>query len=95
MEGWKENLPNQTGKEILIKAIIQVVPSYTISIVRFPKNFCQGICSAVVNFWWRGNGHYKGIHWKIWNLLTTRKTDGGMGFRDLSLMNSVLLAKQA
>lgn len=39
--GWKECLLNQAGKEVLIKAVLQAIPSYAISMVRFPKNFCS------------------------------------------------------
>lgn len=62
LEGWKENLLNQAGKEILIKAIIQAIPSYTMTIVRFPKNFYRSICSRIARFWWSGNGRDRGMH---------------------------------
>lgn len=39
MDGWKERLLNQAGKKILIKAIIQAIPTYAMSILRFPKRF--------------------------------------------------------
>ncbi|XP_072094057.1 uncharacterized protein [Arachis hypogaea] len=50
IEGWKERLLNQAGKETLIKAVIQAIPSYTMSIVLLPKNFCQRIGSKVARF---------------------------------------------
>lgn len=95
LEGWKENLLNQVGKEVLIKAIIQAVPTYTMSIVRFPQNFCNSICSRIAKFWWRGNGRDRGMHWKAWDSLTVSKREGGMGFKDFNIMNSAHLAKQA
>lgn len=64
MEGWKECLLNQAGKEVLIKAVIQAIPSFAMSMVRFPKNFCDKICSSVAQFWWRSRGKHRGIHWK-------------------------------
>lgn len=93
--GWKENLLNQAGKEVLIKAVIQAVPSYVMSIVRFPKNFCRNLCSQIATFWWSPYGRQRGIHWKRWEILTTMKKEGGMGFKEFELMNSALLAKQA
>lgn len=95
IEGWKEKLLNQAGKEILIKAIIQAIPSYAMSIIRFPKNFCKYICSRIAQFWWCGNGRDSGMHWKAWNSLTENKKEGGMGFKDFNAMNSAHLAKQA
>lgn len=95
IEGWKENLLNQAGKEVLIKAVLQAIPNYTMSIVRFPKNFCQKICSAIARFWWSSYGKNRGIHWKSWTALTAGKWEGGLGFKDLADLNSSLLAKQA
>lgn len=95
MAGWKECLLNQAGKEVLIKAVLQAILSFAMSMVRFPKNFCTKLCSSVARFWWRSNGKSRGIHWKSWDSLTSNKLEGGMGFKDFSLMNTALLAKQA
>lgn len=37
VDGWKESLLNQAGKEVLIKAVLQAIPAYAMSVVRFPK----------------------------------------------------------
>lgn len=65
------------------------------SIVRFSKSFCRGICSKVARFWWRGNGRDRGMHWKAWNNITINKKGGGLGFKEFHIMNSPHLAKQA
>lgn len=95
MEGWKESLLNQAGKEILIKAVLQAIPTYAMAMVRFPKTFCAKICSSIARFWWRSNGKHRGIHWKSWESLTSNKSEGGLGFKDFAHMNSAFLAKQA
>lgn len=95
LEGWKENLLNMAGKEVLIKSVIQAIPTYAMAIIRFPKTFCQNICSIIANFWWSGNGRGRGIHWKSWRYISTSRKEGGMGFKDFSFMNSAHLGKQA
>ena len=50
LEGWKEKLLNQAGKEVLIKAVVQAIPSYVMSIVKFPKGFCKRLCSMGQDF---------------------------------------------
>lgn len=56
LEGWKESLLNQVGKEVLIKVVIQAISSYAMSMVRFPKTFCNSLCSMVARFWWTSLG---------------------------------------
>ena len=41
VSGWKEKLLSNSRKEILIKAVTQAVPSYTISCFLLPNNLCN------------------------------------------------------
>lgn len=94
IQGWKGNLLNQAGKETLIKAVLQAIPTYAMSILKFPKTFCSQICARIAQFWWKGKKQ-RGIHWKKWEILTYSKDEGGMGFKDFETMNQAHLAKQA
>ena len=93
MSGWKEKLLSQAGKDVLIKAVIQSMPVYAMSIFKFPDYFCNELNSMVANFWWKKSSS-KGVHWKSWSHVSKNKKDGGLGFRDFRLLNSALLAKQ-
>ncbi|XP_025693017.1 uncharacterized protein [Arachis hypogaea] len=95
MQGWKERLLNQAGKEVLIKAVIQAIPVYAMNIIKFPKSFCKRIEAAIARFWWKSNGKERSIHWKSWAKMTRSKTKGGLGFKDLECQNIAHLAKQA
>ena len=50
IDGWKEKLLNQVGKEVLIKAVLQAIPSYAMAVMRFPKGFCSRLCSSIACF---------------------------------------------
>lgn len=38
IQGWKERLLSRASKEVLIKSIIQVIPTYMMSIFRIPDS---------------------------------------------------------
>ncbi|XP_057730440.1 uncharacterized protein LOC130945751 [Arachis stenosperma] len=95
MQGWKEKLLNQAGKEVLIKAVIQAIPVYAMNIIKFPKSFCRKMGSLIAKFWWNKNDKERSIHWKSWTNMTRSKLNGGLGFKDFECQNLALLAKQA
>jgi hypothetical protein len=94
LQGWKEKLLSQAGREVLIKAVIQAIPTYAMSCFKFPKGLCSEISSMATRFWWGQRGLERKVHWLGKNHLIRRKSEGGMGFRELSLFNMALLARQ-
>ncbi|KAJ1382553.1 hypothetical protein SESBI_44158 [Sesbania bispinosa] len=73
LDGWRESLLNQAGKEVLIKVVLQAIPSYAMSVIKFPRKICEQIGSQVAKFWWRPAGKSRGIHWKSWKFMTNHK----------------------
>ncbi|KAM1981033.1 hypothetical protein ACFX15_037578 [Malus domestica] len=92
--GWKRRFLSQAGKEVLIKAVIQTIPMYTMCVFRLPMSFCKDIDAAVARFWWAGADRDRGVHWVKWNDLSRPKKEGGLGFCNLNDFNIALLAKQ-
>lgn len=40
------------GKQVLIKAAIQVIPMYTMSIFKIPNSLCRDIEKMANDLWW-------------------------------------------
>lgn len=95
LQGWGQSLLSFAGREVMIKEVIQAIPIYPMHCFRFPVKSCKEIHSLIANFWWDGNAFGNRTHWKAWDVLTEGKSHGGMGFRDLVVMNEAMLAKTA
>lgn len=94
LHGWKEKLLSKPGKEVLIKAVAQAIPTYMMSIFRIPDGLIDEIHSTLARFWWGSKDGDRKIHWHRWEVLCLPKSMGGMGFRDLKCFNQALLGKQ-
>lgn len=94
MDAWNSKLFSEGGREILIKTVIQAIPMYDMPCFRIPSTINKEIENMISNFWWGGNVQGKKIWWKNWKSLIKPKNKGGLGFRDLTILNKALLAKQ-
>lgn len=51
MQGWKEKLLSQAGKEIMIEAVVQSIPAYSMSVFKLPMSLCKEIETMIRRFW--------------------------------------------
>jgi hypothetical protein len=94
LEGWKEKFFSQAGKEILLKAVVQAILTYAMSVFLLPKTLCKSLNSLMSIFWWGLQSNGNKVLWMSWERMGTSKLSGGMRFRDLEMFNLALLAKQ-
>lgn len=80
MQGWKEKLLSRPGKEVLIKAVAQAIPTYMMSIFRIPEGLIDDINSMLARFWWGSNGTQRKMHWLSWEKLCLPKSMGVWAF---------------
>ncbi|CAM8951229.1 unnamed protein product [Rhodiola kirilowii] len=90
---WKHKLLSGAGREVLVKSVLQAIPTYAMTCFKLPAGLCRELMRNITRFWWN-NGKNRGIHWVRAEEVYKDKENGGLGFRNLDLMNMALLAKQ-
>lgn len=86
-QGCKGQLLSRAGKEILLKAGAQSIPTYTMRVFHILVKLCNELNALCARFWWGQMCNERKTHWKSWNVLTQSKKEGGMGFCDLRNFN--------
>ena len=77
------------------KSVAQALPTYVMSVFKFPLTLCDDLMKHIWVFWWGAeNGKWK-IQVKPWEQMILPKSSGALGFKDLRLFNQALLARQA
>ncbi|XP_042939394.1 uncharacterized protein LOC122274419 [Carya illinoinensis] len=94
ISNWKTKFLSQAGKEILLKAVIQALPTYCMGVFKLPKSLLNEFNRVMHHFWWGHMNQEKKVHWVSWNQMGKAKGAGGLGFRDFESFNLSLLAKQ-
>ena len=62
IHGWKGKLLSRPGKEVLIKVVLQSIPTYIMSIFRISDGIINSIHSMLAQFWWVSTGDERKIH---------------------------------
>ena len=52
IQGWEGKLLSQANREVLIKSVIQAIPTYTMGCFKIPLGLCNEIEAMIKKFWW-------------------------------------------
>jgi hypothetical protein len=92
LQDYKLKFLTQTSKEILLNAVIQAIPTNSMSVFLLPKTLCLEINVLMQKLWWVHQNKSR-VHWMSWSRLGIAKMDCGMGYRDFGCFNKALLVK--
>eukprot|EP00253_Pinus_taeda_P028254 PITA_28254 len=93
LENWTFCALNLAARVVLLKATIQAIPIYPLSVMAAPKGICNKLVEIYRKFLWGGPKQQKKWALYSWNSLTRPKEKGGLGLRDPWTLNQVLAAK--
>ena len=69
LQGWRERLLSQVGREVLLKAVVKAIPTYSMSCFRLPDRLCSDQEGLMRRFWWGYSDEKKKICWISWKRL--------------------------
>ena len=77
--GCREKLLFNAEKEVLIKAVAQAVPSYTMSCFKLPNTLCEELTGMFRQFWWGQVKDENKLAWLSWEKMCQSKALKGKG----------------
>lgn len=96
LSSWKSKNLSWANRATLIKFVAEAIPSYSMSVLQFPKGLCEKLDAIVRSFWWNlisNAGSYSSPN--AWASLCWPLKEGGLGFRKFWEFNQALLSKLA
>ena len=91
--GWEGTALSYAGRVQIIKSVLMALSLYWASAFILPKKVTIEIEKRLRTFLWKGTSTsgYAKVAWKD---LCRPKEEGGLGFKDITLLNRALMAKK-
>eukprot|EP00253_Pinus_taeda_P009398 PITA_09398 len=93
LNNWTFRALNMASRVVLLKATIQAIPIYPLSVMATPKGICNKLVEIYRKFLWGGPKQQKKWALCSWKSITKPKEKGGLGLRDPWTLNQVMAAK--
>jgi hypothetical protein len=93
LNSWQNRFVSLGGRVVLINSVLAAIPLFYLSLFKMPMKTWKKIVSIQRNFLWGGASNKTKIAWVKWVDVCRGKDDGGLGVKNLRLMNIALLTK--
>jgi hypothetical protein len=90
---WGNKYVSLGGRIVLINAVLNSLPIFFLSYLKMPVKVWHEVVKIQRKFFWGGIGSRRKTCWVKWTEICKPKKEGGLGIKDLRLMNTSLLAK--
>jgi hypothetical protein len=90
---WGNKYVSLGGRIVLINAVLNAILIFYLSYMKMPKKVWKELVKIERVFLWAGLTKITKTCWVRWDVICRPKKEGGLGVRDLQLVNISLLAK--
>ncbi|KAH9734293.1 putative ribonuclease H protein [Citrus sinensis] len=95
LSGWAAKHLSLAGRVTLAQSVLQAIPIYAMQTTYLPSSVRIKIDQLCRRFIWSGAGSQRKLSLVSWDIICRPKSNGGLGFKDMDLMNKALLMKVA
>ncbi|XP_058758239.1 uncharacterized protein LOC131631463 [Vicia villosa] len=90
---WKGVNLNVAGRVVLINSMLNSIPIYSLSLYKAPSKVLHEIHTIQSKFLWSGGDRKRSVHWVSWDTVCKTREEGGLGVKNVEIMNAALLSK--
>jgi hypothetical protein len=93
LNSWGNKYISLGGRIVLLNSVLNSIPIFYLSFFKMPIKVVKKMKGIQRRFLWGGVGDNKKVCWVKWRNVCQPKSKGGLGVRDIKLVNISLLAK--
>lgn len=93
LASWKRRFLSFVGRLTLIRSVLSSLPLFFLSLFKMPVGVAKTTDKIQSSFLWGDSETSRKIHLVNWKEVTMDKNNGGLGIRDLRLVNQCMLLK--
>lgn len=93
LNAWGNKFISVGGRIVLLNAVINEIPIFYLSFLKMPGIVWKKLVRIQREILWRGVEVGRKINWVKWRTVCQLKGMGGLGVRDIRVVNLSLLAK--
>jgi hypothetical protein len=90
---WGNKYISFGGRIVLLNAVLNAIPVFYLSYLKMPVQVWKKIRRLQREFLWGGRRGRKKINWIKWETVCLPKKEGGLGVKDIRVVNISLLSK--
>ncbi|KAL8487236.1 hypothetical protein ACS0TY_023781 [Phlomoides rotata] len=90
---WDNSSISLAGRATLIQSVLSAMPINQLSLFLLPKSVIKDLTTIQRNFLWGGTKNFRKTPWVRWGWVCQKKSEGGLGIRELGIYNKALLHK--
>ena len=83
LSGWKTKFLSCAGRLVLVKSVMEAIPSYVMQGAALPMHVCEKIDKVSRDFIWGSTEDKRKLHLVGWGKIVKSKEEGGLGLQSV------------